>query len=102
MLAWPTRTADVQWDEGIQAPNGDEFTVSGYNLARSIAGALVFRGRYVVRVDKWPRRFWRRPPWQAAVSRDDAERLIGELRELIAAGQWAPGQGEPPVTYASD
>jgi len=95
----------VPWDEGVAAPNGDEFTVlarprQSLPLGRSVYDLFRFRGQYEVRVDRWPRKLLRSPAWRVVVSGQDAERLVGELLELIEAGRWRPGDGEPPVSYS--
>ena len=92
---------DPLCDEGVQAPDGGEYTVSAWPrgfpvLGRGLAAAIVLRHQYEVRVDHWPRRWLRKPIWSTIVTGPEAETLCHHLVHVIEVGLWAPGDSQPP------
>ena len=92
---------DPLCDEGVEAPDGGEYTVlaqpRGFPvLGRGLIAMILLRHQYEVRVDLWPRRRGRKPIWRAVVTGPEAELLCHHLVGVIENGQWMPGESDPP------
>jgi hypothetical protein len=98
-------------DQGVAAPDGNEFTIDAFRAVHGGSGrtptslfTLVTRllrhgTRWIVRAQPWPARRLNRVEWTRLVETwDEAVTLCSELTRLIESGQWAPGNGEPPVS----
>src|SRR5205085_89120 len=91
------------FDEGVAAPNGDEFTVVARPrrlpvIGSSLVTSAIFGDQYEVWVRAWPHRFRDEVEWSTTVPSGDAFVVAHELVELLKQGQWRPNDGEPPLS----
>jgi hypothetical protein len=92
--------ADPVFDDGVQAPDGREFTILVRPrrlplLGRSLFAALVFRGQYEVWVRTGPQRG--ALAWSGVVTQRVADDVGPRLLAAIRDGRWDPFGSPPPA-----
>jgi hypothetical protein len=95
-------------DEPVQAPDGRRYLVRAYRNGASGPGGRPLAGTWLITLRRWRvdvvpvPRGWDPVTWTATTrTYSKAAQLCDRLVQLVGAGEWHPGRGDPPPAARS-